>query len=112
MQEPLFPVTNTNLNFLFFFFFLNWTNFPFEKSADKDIGCVDLVPYYLGSNVKCTGTGKEKQKTSLREGNNLIQYSSCPRSICPQPYYIKEEKTKKHGGGNTGMNETHKKEII
>lgn len=59
MRELLFPVTNTNLNFLFFF--LNWTNFPFEKSADKDIGCVDLMPCYLGSNVKYTGTGEENR---------------------------------------------------
>lgn len=51
--------------------------------------------YYLGSNMKYTRAGKEKQNTSLHEGNNLIQYSSCPRSICPQPYDIKEKKKKK-----------------
>ena len=92
MREPLFPVTNTNLNFLFF---LNWTNFPFEKSPDKDIGCVDFMLYYLGSNMKYTRAGKEKQNMNLHEGNNLIQYSSCPRSICPQPYDIKEKKKRK-----------------
>ena len=109
MRELLFPVTNTNLNFLFFF---KLDQFPFWK--DKDIGCVDFMLYYLGSNMKYTRAGKEKQNTSLHEGNNLIQYSSCPRSICPQPYDIKDKKKKKkkHGGGKRDMNETHKKEII
>ena len=51
--------------------------------------------YYLGSNMKYTRAGKEKQNMNLHEGNNLIQYSSCPRSICPQPYDIKEKKKKK-----------------